>query len=399
MSMLTDNFNFQPKELIRIDGVLYAVFFDTDEALGDFPILAEVDSETFLQEGALDNVIDLGVGEEGLQAFTDRYGYVYRGHADLLVSDILTEGEAEDYRGVMDVAEAQLEKRAKEKGMGWLLDLDVQAKFLAAVLTGKPVSQDDLADTQWYLNSTPAQRDFIAEFYGDEQGVKEKLDRNLADISTALFELEFTGDTSELSRVLAFGLTTGKYDSWEEVNLYMNYLSDKWYLDLQGGEQMLPEELRPFIGQFNNRNGHATVDSYITSILGKGAIEGYKNTGQYLQMAGMVRNGQGDRVKADLQKVHDTLYPAFSGSSFSTWNPFFTNRAAKILYGTTGSQIVQLTNEDQAKIDDLIIEAGGDYNVFDGLVRKNFQDSPGVKNAFLNDLARAIPQSYSGVFQ
>jgi len=113
--MLTDNFNFQPNEFIRIDGVLYAVFFDTDEALGDFPILAEVDSETFLKEGALGNVVELGVGEEGLQAFADRYGYVYRGHADLLVSDIITEGEAEDYRGIMDVAEAKLEKMLKKK--------------------------------------------------------------------------------------------------------------------------------------------------------------------------------------------------------------------------------------------------------------------------------------------
>jgi len=396
--MLTDNFNFQPNEFIRIDGVLYAVFFDTDEALGDFPILAEVDSETFLKEGTLGNVIELGVGEEGLQAFADRYGYVYRGHADLLVSDIITEGEAEDYRGIMDVAEAKLEKNAKEKGMEWLLDSDVQAKFLGAVLTGKPLTQDDLADTQWYLNSTPAQRDFIAEFYADEQGVKEKLNNNLAGISTALFDAKFTGDTSALSRVLATGLTTGQYENWEEVDLYMNYLSDTWYLDLQGGEQMLPEELRPFIGQFNNRNGHATVDSYITKVLGKGAIEGYKNTGQYLQMAGMVRNGQGDVVLEDLQKVHDTLYPAFAGSSFAVWNPYFTNRAAKLLYGTTGSQVVGLTTKDQAKIDDLIIESGGDYNKFDGLVRKNFQDAPGIKNAFLNDLSRAIPQSFSGVF-
>ena len=396
--MLTDNFNFQPNEFIRIDGVLYAVFFDTDEALGDFPILAEVDSETFLKEGALGNVVELGVGEEGLQAFADRYGYVYRGHADLLVSDIITEGEAEDYRGIMDVAEAKLEKDAKEKGMEWLLDSDVQAKFLGAVLTGKPLTQDDLADTQWYLNSTPAQRDFIAEFYADEQGVKEKLNNNLAGISTALFDAKFTGDTSALARTLATGLTTGKYEDWEEVDLYMNYLSDTWYLDLQGGEQMLPEELRPFIGQFNNRNGHATVDSYITKVLGKGAIEGYKNTGQYLQMAGMVRNGQGDVVLEDLQKVHDTLYPAFAGSSFAVWNPYFTNRASKLLYGTTGSQVVGLTTKDQAKIDDLIIESGGDYNKFDGLVRKNFQDAPGIKNAFLNDLSRAIPQSFSGVF-
>ena len=48
--MLTDQFQFQPKEFIRIDGKIYAVFFDTEEDLGDFPILALVDSENFVKE-------------------------------------------------------------------------------------------------------------------------------------------------------------------------------------------------------------------------------------------------------------------------------------------------------------------------------------------------------------
>ena len=36
----------------------------------------------------------------------------------------------------------------------------------------------------------------------------------------------------------------------------------------------------------------------------------------------MIRNGKGDVLKDDLQKVHDTLYPAFAGSQYSVWNPF-----------------------------------------------------------------------------
>jgi hypothetical protein len=32
-------------------------------------------------------------------------------------------------------------------------------------------------------------------------------------------------------------------------------------------------------------------------------------------------------------------------------------------------------------------------------VRKAYQNSPGVKNDFLDDLSRAIPQSFSGVFR
>jgi len=392
MSILTDNFNFQPEELIRIDGVLYAVFYDTNEELGDFPILAEVEFETFLKEGALANVIDLTE-----ESFADKYGYVFRGHADLYVSDMPVEGDAEDYRVLMDLMEAKLDKRAKEKGMEWLLDVDVQGKFLAAVLTGKPVSQDDLSDTQWYKTTTPEQRDYIAEFYSDPDLVAEKIMTNTSDINVSLFDAKFKGDTSGLAKDLAYGLTTKKYTA-EEVEMYIGYLGDKFYLEVAGGEQILPVELRKYVGQFETTDGIALTESIITQKLGRDAIEGYKNTGEFAQMVGMVRNGQSDVVKNDLQKVHDNLYPAFAGSSYSTWNPFYSNRAANLLYGTTGSQIVKLTKEDQTKINDLIIKAGGDYNKFDGLVRKEYQDAPGIKNAFLDDLARAIPQSYSGVF-
>ena len=155
--MLTSNFDFQPTELIRINGIIYAVYLDTNEELGDFPILAEVEFESFLKEGAI--IIDLSE-----EQFADKYGYVFRGHGDLYVSDIPTGGEQQEYRGVLDLMEAQLEKRAKTKGNEWLLDKDVQVKFLAAALTGKPLTEDDLSDTEWYKGSTPEQRSFIAEF-------------------------------------------------------------------------------------------------------------------------------------------------------------------------------------------------------------------------------------------
>lgn len=389
--MLTSNFDFQPNELIRINGIIYAVYLDTNEELGDFPILAEVEFESFLKEGA--TIIDLSE-----EQFADKYGYVFRGHGDLYVSDIPTGGEQQEYRGVLDLMEAQLEKRAKTKGNEWLLDKDVQVKFLAAALTGKPLTEDDLSDTEWYKSSTPEQRSFIAEFYGDPAGVEEKLTNNIASINQALFDADFVGDTSGLATELAYGLTTSKYGV-DEVNQYIGYLSDKFYLELSGGEQLLPEELRQYVGKFPTNDGKATAENYITSYLGKDAIQGYKNSGQFLQFAGMIRNGKGDVLKEDLQKVHDNLYPAFAGSQYSVWNPFFTNRASKIIYGTTGSQIVDLPVNDQVKVNQLIIDSKGDYNEFDKLVRKAYINSPGVKNDFLDDLARAIPQSFSGVFR
>ena len=66
--MLTSNFAFQPEDIIEINGVVYAVFFDTDEALGDFPILAKVDSLNFLREGTVPD-------ELSEEEFAEKYGY------------------------------------------------------------------------------------------------------------------------------------------------------------------------------------------------------------------------------------------------------------------------------------------------------------------------------------
>ena len=388
---LTSNFNFQPEEIIRIDGVVYAVFFDTGEELGDFPILMEVDAMSFIKEGT--QIDDLTEDE-----FAEKYKYVFRGHGDGYVSDIQTEGDQVDYRGIMDLQEAQLNNRAKENGMEWLLDVDVQTKFLAAVLTGTPVGLDELAGTNWGKSSTPEQKEFAAEYYADSNAVTEKIEQNISAITRALYDADFQGDTTELGKVLAMGLSTGKYANSEEVDMYIKYLGDAFFLETVGGNQVLPDELKPFAGQFQTNDGKSVAENNIVSYLGKDALQGYKADGTFLQMAGMIRSGKGNQIVDDLQKVHDTLYPTFAGSKFSSWNPYFSNRASRVINGTTGNEMVPLNTKDQLKVNDLIIQAGGDYQKFDGLIRKSYQDAPGVKNAFLNDLTRVIPQSYSGVF-
>ena len=382
---LTSNFNFQPEEIIRIDGVVYAVYFDTGEELGDFPILYEVDAMSFIKEGT--QIDDLTEDE-----FAEKYKYVFRGHGDGYVSDIQTEGEQVDYRGIMDLQEAQLNNRAKENGMEWLLDVDVQTKFLAAVLTGTPVGLDELADTNWGKSSTPEQKEFAAEYYADSNAVTEKIEQNISAITRALYDADFQGDTTELAKVLAMGLSTGKYANSEEVDMYIKYLGDAFFLETVGGNQVLPDELKPFAGQFQTNDGKSVAENNIVSYLGKDALQGYKADGTFLQMAGMIRSGKGNQI------VDDTLYPTFAGSKFSSWNPYFSNRASRVINGTTGNEMVPLNTKDQLKVNDLIIQAGGDYQKFDGLIRKSYQDAPGVKNAFLNDLTRVIPQSYSGVF-
>ena len=83
-----------------------------------------------------------------------------------------------------------------------------------------------------------------------------------------MFDADFVGDTSGLATELAYGLTTRKYEV-EEVNQYIGYLSDKFYLELSGGEQLLPEELRKYVGKFLTNDGKATAENYITNYLEK----------------------------------------------------------------------------------------------------------------------------------
>ena len=63
------------------------------------------------------------------------------------------------------------------------------------------------------------------------------------------------------------------------------------------------------------------------------------------------------------------MFPAFKGSTYSTWNTYYSNRASKIINGTTGNQIVGLTAKQKGIVNDLIIEAAGNYQDFDKLIR------------------------------
>jgi hypothetical protein len=390
--MLTNQFIFQPERLIEIDGTIYAVFFDTDEELGDFPILAKVDSKSFIQTGA-------NIEKMDDQKFVQTFGYVFRGHEDLLVSEIQTGAEQKDYRSIMDVQENLLVQRATENGMQWLLDGDVQAAFLAATLTGVPISTDDLADTEWYQSTTEEQRDYMVRYYADPNAIEEEISQNIINIRETLLSKDMKGPVNELAKALAYGLTTRTFKTIEEVDMYIDFIDDSTYLDLLGGPDLLPDNLQKFVGQFTGVNaGQATTANLITSKLGPPALESYKQSGEFVKMAAQVKAGNEAGIKTELQQIHDTLYPSFAGSSWSTWNPQYSNRASKLINGTSGNQIVSLNNEQQEEVNQLIIDAGGNFQEFDKLVRAKYINSPGVKNAFLDDIARKIPQSYSGVF-
>ncbi len=390
--MLTNQFIFQPERLIEIDGTIYAVFFDTDEELGDFPILAKVDSKSFIQTGA-------NIEQMDDQKFVQTFGYVFRGHEDLLVSEIQTGAEQKDYRSIMDVQENLLVERATENGMQWLLDGDVQAAFLAATLTGVPISTDDLADTEWYQSTTEEQRDYMVRYYADPNAIEEEIAQNIINIRETLLSKDMKGPVNELAKALAYGLTTKTFKTIEEVDMYIDFIDDSTYLDLLGGPDLLPDNLQKFVGKFTGVNaGQATTANLITSKLGASALESYKQSGEFVKMAAQVKAGNEAGIRAELQQIHDTLYPSFAGSSWSTWNPQYSNRASKLINGTGGNQIVTLNNQQQEEVNQLIIDAGGNFQEFDKLVRAKYINSPGVKNAFLDDIARKIPQSYSGVF-
>ena len=390
--MLTNQFAFQPEDIIEIDGVIYAVYLDTDEELGDFPILAKVDNPNFLSEGVVPTSLDA-------TEFASKYGYAYRGHEDLLVSEILQSDEQEPYRGVFDAVENKFQAQAQENGMKWLLDRDVQAAFLAASLTGVPVSVDDLSGTTWYKNTTENERKFMVKYYSDPDGVKKDISTNIVNIREGIISRNMQGPINELAEALATAVTTFQIDA-EEVDTLLDYIDDETYLDLLGGKDLLPEVLQPFIGKFTGVNtGQSTAKGYIVDILGVPAYEAMKQSGAFYKLAARVRAGDVEGVKNELQMQHDTLYPMFKGSNYATWNGYYSNRASRLINGVTGNQIVELTPSQKDTINDLIIKSNGDYMEFDKQVREKFFDSPGIKNQFLDDLASRIPQAYSGVFK
>jgi len=390
--LLTNQFVFQPTDIIEIDGVVYAVYLDTDEALGDFPILAKIDNPNFITVGVEPEPLDI-------VSFAAKYNYAYRGHEDLLVSEILTGEEEKDYTGVFNVVEAQFEAKAQKDGMKWLLDTDVQVAFLAASLTGTPISTDDLEDTEWYQNSTEGERNFMIKYYTDPDAVAKDIKTNLASIKEGIISRNMTGPVNELSKTISMMVTTGQILP-DEVDTYLDYIDDSTYLDILGGKDLLPEGLQDFVGKFTGVNtGQSTAKGLIMDTLGVGAYEAMVENNSFYKIAARVRAGDIEGVKNELQMQHDVLYPMFKGSNYATWNGYYSNRASKLINGTTGGQLVKLTQSQQDNVDDLIVKANGDYMEFDKLIRQKYINSPGIKNQFLDDLASRVPQAYSGVFR
>jgi hypothetical protein len=281
--------------------------------------------------------------------------------------------------------------------MAWILDRDVQTAFLAATLTGQPISVDDLKDTAWYNMSTEGQRNFMAEFYADNDAFQEKVANNISSIRAKIYGQGFKGDITSLTSTLAFGVASQAYTP-EEVDLYIDYIGDNTFLTIAGGEQVLPPELRQYINQFETVQGKSTAQSLIKSYLGSEAVAGFMDDGTLLRYAGMINNGQTDMVNTELQSLHDNMFPAFKGSKYSTWNNYYSNRASKIINGTSGNQIVDLTTKQKGIVNDLIIQSNGDYQEFDKLIRKQYRDAPGVKNAIIEGMLARVPQAVSGVF-
>jgi hypothetical protein len=167
-----------------------------------------------------------------------------------------------------------------------------------------------------------------------------------------------------------------------------------------GGKDLLPEGLQDFVGKFTGVNtGQSTAKGLIMDTLGVGAYEAMVENNSFYKIAARVRAGDIEGVKNELQMQHDVLYPMFKGSNYATWNGYYSNRASKLINGTTGGQLVKLTQSQQDNVDDLIVKANGDYMEFDKLIRQKYINSPGIKNQFLDDLASRVPQAYSGVFR
>ena len=220
----------------------------------------------------------------------------------------------------------------------------------------------------------------------------------MANIKEGIVSRNMTGPVNELARTIAMMVTTGHIDK-DEVDTYLDYIDDSAYLDLLGGKELLPEGLQDFVGQFTGVNtGQSTAKGLIVDKLGMGAYEAMVNNNSFYKIAARVRAGDIDGVENELQMQHDVLYPMFKGSNYATWNGYYSNRASKLINGTTGGQLVKLTQSQQDTIDDLIVKANGDYMKFDEEIRTTFIDSPGIKNKFLDDLASRVPQAFSGVF-
>jgi hypothetical protein len=130
-----------------------------------------------------------------------------------LPADVLDFGSTDDLANMTDDPVTTWRNTLKTESITqpWLLDADYQAKSLMAVLEGRPLSDSEIQQTNFWITHTGPQREWISLWHSDPASAKQRLADGEANTRRALMNSGVEGTSDEVIKYMADKLSMGDW--------------------------------------------------------------------------------------------------------------------------------------------------------------------------------------------
>ncbi len=339
--------------------------------------------ETTGTDGEAIRVAWKATSEEDVQSF---FGpdqpIVYDQAMDALPADVLNFGSTDELGNLTDdpITTWRNTLATESKTQPWLLDTDYQALSLMAVLEGRPLSDSEIQQTEFWKTHTDSQRKWMKDFNSDPMSAQQALTDQRGVTRQFLIDAGINNASDELVEYMADQLTTGE---WSET--YYNNQS-RAISDPASGISV-DTELEGFVGEGidTTQAGESEVRGLVKKWLGPTFGEWDEST--IADWAGKIRNDPDAQTNL-VEQLKDQKMAMYSGydreSSYETiaqpWRGFVSQ-----MWGTTLNETDPLFDEiinlnDSGKAGELLTKKG--------LERGNDQ--------VVNTVQTALNQSFGG---
>lgn len=131
-------------------------------------------------------------------------------------SDVMNFGSSEELANLTEdpITTWRNTLETEAKTQPWLLDEDYQEKSLMAVLEGRPLSDSEIQQTEWYKTHTEAQRSWMKEFHADPANAAQMIEDGRMTVRQLLIDAGVSNPSDSLIDHMADQYTMGE---WSQV--------------------------------------------------------------------------------------------------------------------------------------------------------------------------------------
>jgi hypothetical protein len=152
-------------------------------------------------------------GEDVQSFFGPDKPIVYNKTMDALPADVLDFGSTDELANLTDdpITTWRATLETESKTQPWLLDPDYQALSLMAVLEGRPLSDSEIEQTEFWTSHTGTQRSWMKVFHSDPASAQQRLDDQEIQTRKFLADVGIDGASDELVKFMSDKVAMGEW--------------------------------------------------------------------------------------------------------------------------------------------------------------------------------------------